>query len=616
MSEQSDNTLALAAEFPAATEADWRKLAEAALKGAPLERLTRKTYDGLPVPPLSSRRADAAAIPGRALGLPWQVVQRVDHPDPAVANAEALHDLESGAGGLSLTFAGAIGAYNFGLPSGAEALTRALEGIVLDAGIALDLDLSIPSREAPLQLATLIRQRGVDPTATDIRCGLDPLRSLATQGACPLSLHELGTLLVRLVTELSGQGFRGPFVVADGRAIHNAGGSEAQELAYVLATGVAYLRMLEHGGIALDAARRMLYARMSADADQFLTMAKFRALRKLWARVEQACGLTPAPLFVAAETAWRMLTQRDPYVNMLRTTIATVAAGIGGADAVTVLPFTLALGLPDRFARRIARNSQLVLREESNLDKVADPAAGSGGIEALTDALCGAAWTEFQAIEAAGGASAALEAGTIQRKVAAVRAAREAAVATRRDPLIGTSEFAHLAEAPVRVLDIVPPAPTPPPANILSAEALPRIRLAEPYERLRDASDRVLAATGTRPRVLLVTLGTPAEFTPRASFAGNFFAAGGIETVAVKLADAAVTVRDAAVCLCSTDEIYAKEAATAVKALAAAGARHIYLAGRPRDAAPLSAAGIGTFIFAGCDALATLRAAHDILGIR
>src|SRR5262249_25456381 len=146
------------------------------------------------------------------------------------------------------------------------------------------------------------------------------------------------------------QGFRGPFACGDGRLIHNAGGSEAQELAYVLAVALEYLRALEAGGIALERARAMIYFRLSADADQLLTLAKFRALRKLWARLEAACGLVPAPVFIAGETAWRMMTRRDPYVNMLRATIAVVGAGLGGADAITVLPFTMALGLPERFA--------------------------------------------------------------------------------------------------------------------------------------------------------------------------------------------------------------------------------------------------------------------------
>src|SRR5262249_32837404 len=164
-------------------------------------------------------------------------------------------------------------------------------------------------------------------------------------------------------------------------------GSEAQELAFSLAVALAYLRALEAETPLADAAR-MIFFRLVADADQFLTVAKFRALRKLWARVQEACGLAPRPALVAAEAAWRTMTQRDPWVNMLRATMAVFAAGLGGADSITVLPFTAALGLPDRFARRMARNTQLILLEESNLAKVSDPAAGSGVIEDLTAKLC------------------------------------------------------------------------------------------------------------------------------------------------------------------------------------------------------------------------------------
>ncbi len=206
----------------------------------------------------------------------------------------------------------------------------------------------------------------------------------------------------------------------------------------------------------LDAARGMIYFRLAADADEFLTIAKFRALRKLWARVEDACGLAPKPAYVAAETAWRMMTKRDPYVNMLRTTIAVTAAGVGGADSITVLPHTAALGLPDAFARRVARNTQLILLEESNLAKVADPAAGSGAIEDLTGKLCAAAWAQFQEIEKAGGAWAALERGLVQKNVAAVRAERQKAAARRKDALTGTSDFPNLHEKPAAVLDVAP----------------------------------------------------------------------------------------------------------------------------------------------------------------
>src|SRR3979490_1647301 len=270
---------------------------------------------------------------------------------------------------------------------------------------------------------------------------------------------------------------------ADGRVIHDAGGSEVQELAFTLAAGVAYLRAIEAAGVPLEAAQGMVYARLSADADQFLTLAKFRALRSLWARVEQSCGLAPKPLFIAADTAWRMLTQRDPYVNMLRATMATFSAGLGGANSITVLPHTLASGLPDPFARRAARNTQLVLLEESNLAKVSDPAAGSGGIEALTRELSDAAWSLFQEIEKAGGVFSALEQNLIQRKVAATRAVREANIAKRRDVLTGASEFPNLHEADVAVLEARPVVLPAYGEAKIKFDALPPMRLAGP---LRD----------------------------------------------------------------------------------------------------------------------------------
>jgi methylmalonyl-CoA mutase len=297
--------------------------------------------------------------------------------------------------------------------------------------------------------------------------------------------------------------------------IHDAGGSEAQELAYVLAVGVAYLRALEDAGIPLEDARRMIYARLSADADQFLTMAKFRALRLLWARIEQSCGLTPEPLFVVGETAWRMLTQRDPDVNMLRATIAAFSAGLGGANSVSVLPHTLALGLPDAFARRIARNTQLVLLEESNLDKVSDPAAGSGGIETLTKQLCEAAWSLFQDIEKAGGAFAALEKNIIQPKVAAVRAARDVSIAKRKDILTGASEFPISTRRNRTVLDAKPAALPWADELVLSFDALTPIRLAAPFEELRDRSDDMLAKSGKRRRCSS-PISAPRPISPRA----------------------------------------------------------------------------------------------------
>lgn len=620
----SASDLPLASEFPAASHEQWRKLVDAVLKGRDFDKtLVSRTYDQLRIQPLYERRPDARPIAGRPQAAPWQVMARVDHPDPVTANQQALEDLQGGATGLTLVCPGAIGCYGFGIDTSESGIERILDGVYLD-GIALELCLTRAAKDAPNHVAAAVKRAGLAPEQCDLRCGYDPLGLMAAGRSSPSPWRDIAPVFTAIIRDFTAKGFRGPFAAADGRPVHEAGGSEAQELAFALGNALAYLRALEQAGVALDDARSMIFFRLAADADQFLTMAKFRAIRKLWARVEEACGLDPKPAFVSAETAWRMMTRRDVYVNMLRVTIAAFSAGLGGADAISILPFTAALGLPDAFARRIARNTQAILLEESNLAKVADPAAGSGGIEDLTDQLCRSSWTLFQEIEAAGGAAAAIEAGLIQGKVAQTRSRREKAVATRRDPVTGTSKFPHLSELPVVVLDAKPAALPAPSSAILAP-----MRLAEPYEKLRDASDRALERTGVRPKIFLANLGKPADFIARATFARNFFEAGGIEAInsdethtssvpAELKNDIAAAFKSAGAqlaCLCSSDEVYAREAENAARALASAGAKHIYLAGRPKNAEALQKSGVNTFVYTGCDALATLRGAHDILGI-
>ncbi len=617
MAKETD-PLRLAADFAPATRTDWRKLAEGVLKGAPFEKLVAKTYDGLQIDPIYERARDATVIPGRATATPWQIMQRVDHPDAAKANEQAMHDLENGANGLTIVFAGANGARGFGLPPTKEALTHVLDGIYLDAGIGIELEIGLQSRDMGQHFAELLAARKISPASVNVRFGLDPIGGSAVRGGSAGSWESTAKVFGEKIAKLAALGFRGPFAPADGRVIHDAGGSEAQELSWVLATGVAYLRALESAGIALNAAQGMIYARMSADADQFLTMAKFRALRLLWAHVEQSCYLAPKPLFIAADTAWRMLTQRDPDVNMLRATVATFSAGLAGANSINVLPHTLAAGLPDALARRIARNTQLVLLEESNLDKVSDPAAGAGGIEALTKELCEAAWSQFQEIERAGGAFAALEKNLVQTKVAAVRMAREANIARRKDVLTGASEFPNLREKIADVLTAKPVALMSHGDEKIKFDTLTPHRLAEPFEKLRDASDKMLQDKGARPKMFLGNLGAAADFTARAAFAKSFFETGGIEAVGNEgftdpsvLAAAFKASGAALACICSSDMVYAEHAVPAAKALHAAGAKHIYLAGRPGEMeASLRSAGVNDFIVAGGDALATLNAVY------
>jgi methylmalonyl-CoA mutase len=656
--------LRLAADFAPATYDDWRKLVDGVLKGAPFEKLVGKTSDGLKIDPIYSRARDATPIPGRAAAAPWQIMQRIDHPDAAQANAQALHDLENGATGLTLVFAGANGAHGFGLEPSAEAIEKVLDGVFIDAGISIELQIGPQSRTAAIHVAEYVRRKGLTPANCNIRFGLDPIGACAVWGSSPYAWPEIVPAVTGAIKGLAVMGFKGPFAVADGRVIHDTGGSEVQELAFVLATNVAYLRAIESAGVALEDAQGMVYARLAADADQFLTLAKFRALRLLWARIEQACGLAPKPLFIAAETAWRMLTQRDPYVNMLRATVATFSAGLGGANAITVLPHTQAAGLPDAFARRVARNTQLVLLDESNLAKVSDPAAGSGGIESLTQQLCEAAWSLFQEIEKAGGVFASLEQGLIQRKVAATRSVREQNIARRKEVLTGATEFPNLHEAHVAVLDAKPVELAPYGEAKFKFDALPPMRLAAPFEALRDKSDQILKVSGARPKIFLANLGTPADFTARAAFARSFFETGGIEAVeflpsssplpsgevapapkakeqvrgygleqgpphptpAASTSPRRGEVQDFAAlaaafkasgaplaCLCSSDKVYAGQAAAAAKALQAAGARHIYLAGPAGEQeAALRAAGVSDFVFAGGDALAALQQAYRL----
>lgn len=608
--------------FPVPSEAAWRAAVDKVLKGADFDkRLTGRSADGIRIEPLypaaSPRERALRAQPGR-----WHVAARLDHPDPAQANALALADLEGGADTLTLSFAGARAARGYGLVAEDVAtLDAVLDGVMLDL-IRLRLDPAPQGRVNALLLAALVEKRGLNPADLAVEFGLDPLGVLASDGSLAAPWPEIGLRLAETIGALKERGYKGPFVTADTRPYHEAGASEALELGAALATAVAYLRALEAQGLPLAAARDAIAFTLVADTDEFVTVAKFRAARLLWNRVQQACGLEPKPAAIHAETAWRALTRRDPHVNLLRGTVAAFSAGVGGADSLTVQPFTAALGLPDGFARRIARNTQLILLEEANLWRVADPAAGAGGFEALTRALCEKGWLAFQQVEEAGGILVALTDGHLQRMLADQRAARIKAVATRREPITGTSEFPNIRESDVTVLQVAPVAMASSIATgaALQAEPLPSFRLSEPFESLRDRAD----ALTQRPVVFLATLGSIADFTGRAGFARNLFESGGLAAPSGDgFAKDGATDLDALVgafrssgaklaCLCGTDAAYASEGAAAAEALAAAGAT-VWSAGRPADnEAMLNKAGVSSFIFMGCDVVETLERAFAV----
>lgn len=610
-----DDGLSLAAEFPDATHEQWQRLVEGVLRksgkdvsgAAAEEALSTALEDGLSTRPLYTARDAVADVGhpgfapfvrgGRAAGgaaTGWDVRQRHATGDPARTNESILADLANGVTSLWLTLGPDA------LP--VSGLERALDGVYLDlAPIVLDAGADV--EPAARELLRLVEAAGVAKDAAHGNLGADPLAYEARTGT------ESGTEAAVDLARLCGREYGGlRALTVDALPYHEAGGSAAQELGASLATGVAYLRLLTGAGLTLQEACAQLEFRYAATADQFLTIAKLRAARRLWARVAEASGDVDAGAQRQhAVTSPVMMARRDPWVNMLRTTVACLSAGAGGADAVTVLPFDHSLGLPDAFARRIARNTSTILLEESHLARVIDPAGGSYYVERLTAELAHAAWDFFQEIERAGGQAAALRSGMLGDRLATTWAERGKKLAKRREPITGVSEFPNLAEKPVER----EPAPAGPTGG------LPRVRRDEAYEALRARSDAHLAETGARPKVFLAALGPAAAHTARASFASNLFQAGGVEAVhdpvsvdAASAADAFRASGACVACLCSSDALYEQEAAAVAAALKSAGAERVFLAGRPGEFGDVDA-----YVFAGCDAVAVLTSTLDLMGV-
>jgi len=620
----------LASGFAPATFEKWRQLVDKALKGADFDRkLVAKTADGLRIEPLYTR-ADtlagaASAVPGKApftrgthgkvQDLGWQIHQRVVETDAAAANKVILEELEGGANGVVLQIAGP-GQNGIKIASANDAAAT-LPGVFVDyapvqlAGGVLGLE---AARHYLKALAALKPEAG--GTATS-RLNVDPLGTLARFGAAWAPIDKAIAETVKFAGEARGSERRVTSLLVDATVPHEAGASEAQELAYLAATLVAYLRAFEAAGVApKDAVPSIAFA-LSVDTDLFLNAAKVRAARTIIARIVEASGASPSATHITAVSSARMMAMRDPWTNMLRTTAACAAASFGGADAITVLPYTWALGVPDRFARRIARNTQLVLQEESQLGRVVDPIGGSWYVEKLTDDLAKRAWTLFQDIEAEGGIIAALSSGGLQDDIERVAQTRAKGVATGRVELTGVSVFPFLGDDGVKVTPYAEPAPLAKPA----VRALTPHRLGEAFEKLRDAGDAFFAKTGKRKRVFMANLGEIAEHNRRSQWMWNFLAAGGIEGLtsdgyksAAEAAEAFKASGAKIACICSSDEVYAREAAATAKALKQAGAARVLLAGRPGESEPaLRAAGVDGFLFAGQDAVATLEDLHKAL---
>ena len=631
----------LAGDFPPALEADWLALVGKALGEAPFEALRTGLHEGLKTEPLYTR---SNARPPLSSSRGWHIVQ------PLTADAgQHADDLQAGDCAHFIDFGAGLTAQSV------DSLKHLLGS-------------DIPYYLAPGPIANAALALAADANAS-IRgaAGFDPLAAFALSGERPADASALFADYVDAAFYIREHRLAFVPFLASGHAWDGAGGSAAQELAFTLAAGVSYWRALAQAEMPLAAAAGCIGFSLSASADIFLTIAKFRAMRLLWARALEVAGEAPnANLLLLAKMPHRILTAYDRHVNLLRGTAAAFGAAIGGATGIEVLPFDGASGGATAFARRMARNTSLILQQESYLSAVADAAAGSAYIETLTDGLAAAAWALFREVEAKGGLAAAIESGFVYEELRRKASERERAIAYRQDKITGVSVFPNLAETPTfaegaagpqagdrhpftgKLLELPAPNKGERFAALIEAAhaglALPGLRLAsrrvpaiaapalgacrrdaEPFEMLRECADEALDIIGSRPPIFVAILGKPEDYRARANWVQGLFAVGGIEAIVPErgfdtpeaLAEAFKQSPAPAACLCSSNGGYARLPGAAA-ALKKAGALAVYLAGPPsvlKTLAPQDAVAIDRLVHEGCNVLALLREAHAVLHV-
>ena len=684
------------AEFPVAGAAEWRAAAEATLGGKPFDKLITPTYEGIALQPIY-RREDAAGLafadtlPGQppyvrgraAAGHTrhgWAIAQEHSDADPAAFNRGLIAALEAGQTAATIRLDAATRAGQDAAGDGdglalttAADVAAALRGVYLQ-GLPLLVDCG-PSALPLLALlaaalpAAAAQGRG-DLADLSGAIAADPLGALAETGALPLPLDAAYDAMAAVARWAAGAAPRLSTVAVRVGPYHEAGAGAVQELAIALATGVAYWRAMTARGLDADTAAGAMAFDFAIGGQFFMEAAKLRAFRLLWAQVTDAFGATGAPP-LHAHTALRNKSALDPHVNMLRATTEALAAAVGGADSLCVVPFDAPARAPDDFSRRIARNVQIILQDEAHLKRLIDPAGGSYAVERLTAELARAAWALFQDIERRGGLAATLADGWLQAAVAAVAERRAAALAKRRDVMIGVNQFANPAERPLPPPEPAPPPPAarpagrraaratdPAPALQQLAQATPQTlvaaaiaaaaagatlgeiaaagrpsaapgepetmavsalsprRLAAPFEALRGAARAYADRHGGPPRLFLANLGPPRQHKARADFAQGFFEVGGFQVLTNNgfatpdaAAAAAVASGAPALVICSSDETYPDLVPPLLAAVRAAAPRTVVvLAGRPAEQLEAhKAAGVEEFIYLGADALALNR---------
>lgn len=673
LSEEPD----LHAHFPLPDVSDWKAQVEKELKGLPLEKLNKQTYEAILVKPLYTA-ADLPtgldSYPGQGkhirgesaagyVALPWQVCQELPSPNPASWNAAALHDLGKGLDALWLE----MGQTSTLTLHSVEDLGVAFAGL---GQTPVYLRTSSPSLPLGALLLGHWQKTGQDLSA--LRGGVlaDPLADLAAQGHLPAALAQILDQQAALSRELAQVAPDYFSLALDGCVWHRAGASATQELACLLASAVCYLRAFDERGVAPETLIPRLHWTLAIGPDFLLELAKIRALRLLWQRVLGAYGLQGS-LWLHASTSPNYLSQVQPYTNLLRVTSQAFCAVLGGVSSLQTACFNQPFehqngGYPDEFARRQARNVQLILREESNLARLIDPLGGAYAIEALTQQVAEQAWALFQKIEQAGGMMAALESGLPQTMIATTRLQRQKDHATRKQGLVGTSVYALSADES-ESQHLLPPVPVPTPGPLrpgmpvwlpnpealqapdfrqqlttsalhgaqwrelqaafcpypdqgAQVSALGLFRAAAPFEALRAR----VAALQKIPTILLLPLGERKMYLPRVDFCLGFLQVAGLK-VEVPAAFASVEAAaeawaqsgaDAAV-LCSGDTLYPELVPGLLDAAQARGLadkQPLLLAGYPKEQVDnYKALGIAQFLYLGADLVATLNTLLDQL---
>ena len=586
------------ANFPTADEQSWLDAVDRVLKGKAFDTLVSQEIGGLERNPLYTETStqtqhDPAGLPGaqpfmrgtKAVNnryLPWQIVSRVI---PSRKNADAEDVLTDLQGGVSTVL---LDLSQTSTPTSAQ-----LKALFSDVQFNIAPLMLRTGQEAQTHLDLFFEiLTNNQAQEADAYADFDPLGISATHGT-QADFSPIAKLIERQ------QDFPNTrLMTASGMAYHNSGADAITELAYAIATYVAYLKALIDNGLSAQEAFAKITITLATDTDFFANIAKIRAARALWSQLAQAYEITEslAPQ-IHAEGSEHHYSVADPWVNILRATIATLGAGIGGADFVSVAPCTAVSSGDNRLTRRVARNTQIILQEESHIGRVTDPAGGSWYIEQLSQDLAHQAWRMVQQIEADGGMEAALAQGKIAAHIKTLRAETTQATAHRKLPILGVTEFPNLGEAPLE------------PRPAFGNGALAEHRPAAIYEELR------LKALPVKPKIFLATLGTQAQFTARANFAANLFAAGGIDALTGEGGDDPKNITQEfldsgakIVVICGTDEAYDAHAKELAKNLHSAGASHVWIAGK-KDIENVDA------LFTGCNALSILQTAHDVLGL-